>query len=76
MYNLTEYSKNCSKTIGSLWNYYRNELNSGVCGKNNSVNYSTINQRLLIIKRVLQENWKVSVRKKKKLKLLCSFGEH
>ena len=56
MYNLTEYSKNYSKTIGSLWNYYRDELNSGVCGKNKSVNYSTKDQSLLIIKRVLQEN--------------------
>ena len=26
IYNLLEYSKNHSKTIGSLWNYYRDEL--------------------------------------------------
>ena len=26
MYNLLEYSKNYSKTSGSLWNYYRGEL--------------------------------------------------
>ena len=26
MYNLLEYSKNYSKTFGSLWNYYRDEL--------------------------------------------------
>ena len=26
MYNLLEYSKNCSKTCGSSWNYYRGEL--------------------------------------------------
>ena len=26
MYNLFEYSKNCTKTTGSLWNYYRDEL--------------------------------------------------
>ena len=25
MYNLLEYSKNYSKTIGSFWNYYRDE---------------------------------------------------
>ena len=37
MYNLIEYSKNYSKTTGSLWNYYRVEPNSGV---NNSINYS------------------------------------
>ena len=27
MYNLLEYGKNYRKTIGSLYNYYRNELN-------------------------------------------------
>ena len=26
MYNLLEYCKNYSKTSGSLWNYYRDEL--------------------------------------------------
>ena len=25
MYNLIEYSKNCSKTSGGLWQYYRDE---------------------------------------------------
>ena len=29
MYNLIEYSKNYLKTSGSLWNYYRDETNSG-----------------------------------------------
>ena len=28
MYNLLGYSKNCRKTIGSLYNYYRDELNN------------------------------------------------
>ena len=37
MYNLFEYSKNYRKTIGSLWNYYRDEPNSGV---NNGITYS------------------------------------
>ena len=37
MYSLTEYSKNYSKTIGSLWNYYRDEPNSGAVG---NINYS------------------------------------
>ena len=27
MYNLLEYSKNYRKTIGSLYNYFRDELN-------------------------------------------------
>ena len=30
MYSLIEYSKNYSKTTGSLWNYYRDEPNSSV----------------------------------------------
>ena len=30
MYNLLEYSKNCRKATGSLWNYYNDEPNSGV----------------------------------------------
>ena len=32
MYNLIEYSKNYLKTSGSLWNYYRDEPNSGAEG--------------------------------------------
>ena len=26
MYNLLEYSQNCSKTSGNLWNYHRDEI--------------------------------------------------
>ena len=37
MYNLIEYSKNYSKTSGSLWNYYRDESNSAAVG---DINYS------------------------------------
>ena len=37
MYNLLEYSKNYGKTTGSLWNYYRDELNSGAEG---NINFS------------------------------------
>ena len=37
MYNLTEYSKNYRKTTGSVWNYYRDEPNSGAEG---NINYS------------------------------------
>ena len=32
MRNLLEYSKNYSKTTSSLWNYYREEPNSGTNG--------------------------------------------
>ena len=40
MYNLIECSKNYRKTTGSLWNYYRDEPNSGLDGDNNNINYS------------------------------------
>ena len=40
MYNLLEYSQNYSKTSGTLWNYYRDEPNSGLGGDNNNINYS------------------------------------
>ena len=42
MYNLLEYSKNYRKTAGSLWNYYRDEPNSGV---NGGINYSIMNSK-------------------------------
>ena len=35
MYNLLEYSKNYSKTSGSLWNYYRDELADETNDNNN-----------------------------------------
>ena len=41
MYNLLEYNKNCGKTIGSLYNYYRDELtndNNDNFGNRNVVN--------------------------------------
>ena len=48
MYNLIEYNKNYKKTTGSLWNYYRDEQNSGAVGNINhsikdskSFNYKT-----------------------------------
>ena len=40
MYNLIEYNKNYRKTTGSLWNYYRDEPNSGLGGDNKNKNYS------------------------------------
>ena len=40
MYNLLDYSKSYSKTTGSLWNYYRDEPNSGLGGADNNINYS------------------------------------
>ena len=41
MYNLLEYSKNYRKTTGSLWNYYRDEPNSGT--DNNNIIRSILN---------------------------------
>ena len=41
MYNLLEYSKNYGKTIGSLYNYYRDELSDVF--NNANINYRTIN---------------------------------
>ena len=41
MYNLLEYSKNYKKSTGSLFNYYRDEPNSGAEGNGaNTINYS------------------------------------
>ena len=37
LYNLLYYSKNYRKTTGSLWNYYRDEPNSGA---EENINYS------------------------------------
>ena len=48
LYNLLYYSKNYRKTTGSLWNYYRDEPNSGY----NIFHYSIRVQSLLIIKQV------------------------
>ena len=42
MYNLLEYSKNYLKTSGSLWNYYRDEPNSGA---EEGVDYSIKNSK-------------------------------
>ena len=47
MYNLIEYSKNYSKTIRSLWNYYRNGKNSGAEG---NINYSIKDSKSLTYK--------------------------
>ena len=42
MYNLLEYSKNYRKTADSLWNYYRDEPNSGA---NGGINYSIMGSK-------------------------------
>ena len=68
MYNLFEHSKNYRKTTGSLWNYYRDDSNSGTEG---NINYS--------IKRSKSFNHKTSITgklegnnaEKDDVKLLC-----
>ena len=42
MCNLLEYSKNCSKTSASLWNYYRDEL-TDEANDNYGLNKNVIN---------------------------------
>ena len=53
MYNLLDYSKNYKNTIGSLYNYYRDELNDDADNKNfannNVVSSNTFNYKNKII---------------------------
>ena len=44
MYNLTEYSKNYSKTSRSLWNYHRDELTNDT-NDNNDFNKNVVNSK-------------------------------
>ena len=44
MYNLLEYNKNYSKTSGSFWNYYRDELTDET-NDNNGPNKNVINSK-------------------------------
>ena len=48
MYNLLEYSKNYRKTIGSLYNYYRDELTND--DNDNFPNINVVNSEALNIK--------------------------
>ena len=47
IYNILGYNKNYRKTTGSLWNYYRNEPNSGTEG---NINYSIKNSKFFYYK--------------------------
>ena len=67
LYNLIEYSKHYSETAGSLWNYYRNEPNSGIDGENNNVNYSIRDSKSSDYETSITEKLKVSVQKKVKI---------
>ena len=54
MYNLLEYNKNYKKTTGSLWNYYRDEPNSGTDNKN--ITHSSLNSESFDYKENFMEN--------------------
>ena len=54
VYNLLEYSKNYTKTTGSLWNYYRDEPSSTI-GANN-ITHSILNSKSFDYKASFIEN--------------------
>ena len=62
MYNLLEYSKNYRKTIGSLYNYYRDELSDDADNNNfnniNAVNSNTFKYKNKIINNTNNEGTK------------------
>ena len=76
MYNLLEYSKNYRKTTGSLWNYYRDEPNSGA---EENINYSlkdseSFDYQTGIAESVTAANLrKETVKIVRPLKHLCTF---
>ena len=53
MHNLLKYSQNCSKTSGSLWNYYRDELtdetNDANCPNKNVIKLKSFKYKTSII---------------------------
>ena len=54
MYNLLKYSENYKKTKGILWNYYRDEPNSGT--DNNNITHSILNSKSFDYKANFMEN--------------------
>ena len=65
MYNFIEYSKNYRKATGSLWNYYRDEPNSGAEG---NMNYSPKDSKSFDYKATINkelENFNAKIRSKK-----------
>ena len=55
MYNLLEYSKNYRKTIGSLYNYYRDELSDNA-DNNNFDNIKVVNSEAFKYKNKIIDN--------------------
>ena len=69
--NLIEYSKNYSKTSGSLWKYYWDEPNIGVGGANNNVNYSIKDLKSFEYKRSIAGKLEGINIKKEKVKIIA-----
>ena len=69
MYNFLEYSKNYSKTTGSLWNYYRDEPTSS-----GEINYY-LGSKPFDVNQALWENWEILVMtiKQVKMKLVSPY---
>ena len=66
MYNLLEYSKNYRKTIGSLYNYYRDELtnnnNNSNNNNNNFANRNVVNSNVFKYKnKIIGDTYNVDV---------------
>ena len=51
IYNLLEYSDNYSMTSGSLWNYYRDEVND------DEIEYDNVNNRININKTITTKSF-------------------
>ena len=49
MYNLLEHSENYSVISGSLWNYYKDEVNNDDENKNDNINVSGIKDGVYVI---------------------------
>ena len=71
MYDLPEYNKNYSKTIGSFWNNYRDEPNSGIGSENNNVNYSIKDSKSFDYKTSITGKLEGVNREKEFLESLC-----
>ena len=73
VYNLVEYSKNYSKTTGSLWNYYRDEPNSGLGDDYNNISYSIKNSKSFDYKTSITGKLGDNNRTKENVKIVVPF---
>ena len=75
VYNLLEYSDNYSMTSGSLWSYYRDEVNDAANendNANNKINNNeTIEVNLLNIRQKQQEEYQIKILINQTQMLLC-----